>query len=335
MRINVNLYYDKTKFLKERYLNNCRFEEPTREVIDMWFRQAAKIEAQEQCDLANFIRPQVYNLLKGLNLRSKHTLKVICVYFSDYYSWCISEGLIDSGNIVNQYDLKMVANIIDELVPVELVVDKYFKEETVLQYKEMIPDKVNQFILYALFSGVYGLEYDDLTHLRIDDINETRKAVHLNSGKIISVDDIFIELAKEANKQTKYYPEGVVEYAKRATDRKRYDYDPSYYIIKSCKGGTENLPVDSSVIMTRLRLMQKQTGNKFLNGVNLYRNGMINYITKKFAEQNVTFRQALLEKKGKREYQYGEEMQKYINEFGSNMTVRMLRLQIADYIELF
>lgn len=335
MKINENLYYNGLQ--KKRYLENCRFEEPTREVIDMWFRQSAKIEAQEKCDLANFTRPQVYNLLQGLNLKSKQTLKVICVYYSDYYSWCISEGLVDSGNIVNQYDLKLVNNIIDEVITRDVIKGKYFNKTKLLEYMNLIPDPSNKFIVYAIFSGVLGYEFKELVNLKIEDIDEINHIVKIETDekiKEIKIDDMFINLAKEANNQIKYYPNGILELNK-TRNISRYNYDKSCYIIKYCSYGTEDTPVTKSIIMSRLRTVQNQTGNKFLNGVTLYKCGLINYITEKFLENGISFKDALLKKERPLDYKYSEEMQEYINEFGSNMNVRMLRMQIAEYVDMF
>lgn len=328
MNINESLYYSNTKTQKRRYLENCRFEEPTREVIDMWFRQTAKIEAQEKCDLSQFNRPQVYDLLKGLNLKSKQTLRTIVAYFSDYYSWCIAEGLIDRNNIINQYDSKFSYSIIDEIITPEMVKGKFFKTDEVMRYIDLVKDPVNKFILYAIYMGVYGLEFEDLTNLKINDVDAPNKVVHLKSGKVQKIDQLFINLAQTADTQTLYAPDGILQEGRTKNNR----YRSSEYIIKNCTTGSDNMPVSRIIIMSRLRLMQKQTGNLFLNGVNLYRNGMINYIINKFSIQDISFNDALLKKKNKLEYIYSDEMQEYINEFGSNMTVRMLRLQISEYI---
>jgi hypothetical protein len=326
------------EFQKKRYLENVNFnfEDNTKEVIIRLFEGAAKIESQEGCDLADFNREQVSNLLKSYNSKSKHYLRLITTHFSYYYTWCLYEDLVDATNIFNAYDYSITKPLIDDILSIDVIRDKYFLREDVLKYLEMIPDIMNKFILYAVFNGIYGNEYEDLTNLRINDLNEIRKSVQLSSGKNIIVDDIFIGLMKRADIETNYYPEGV-DSVNRAKKPERYTYDSSYYVIKNSGTGINNQPVSKTVIMNRFRLMQKQIGNKHINGGNIYKNGLINYVKEKFEERDITLRKAILQEEltKKLGYTYGVELQEYINEFGSQMTDRMFRMQVKDVIELY
>jgi hypothetical protein len=292
-------------------------------------------------DLSQFNKPQVVRLLKGYNSRSKNYLRLICSYFSDYYNWCLAEGYIDNTNFMNYYDYTIAKPIIEEVVPLRLIKDKCFLWLDLIEYKEQVPDPVNKFILYATFFGIYGSEYDDLVNLKMSDINEKQKTVKLKSGIIIQIDDLFIELAKAADKAIEYKPEGEGSstFAKKPN---RYVYDESCYIIKNSGTGVTNTPVSKTVIMNRFRLMQKQTDNKFINGTNLYKNGLINYVKEQFEKDGVALKDGLfLEiKKSERTfagstYVYTKKLQQYINEYGSSMTDRAFRLQLKEVIELY
>ena len=336
MQVNESFYYDKTKLQKKRYLENCKFEEPTRVVIDKWFRASAKIEEQEGTDLANFNRIQVINLFKSFNSKSRLTLASVSLYFSDYYNWCMVEGLVDQSNFTNQYDTKRVKSIIEEIIPVEMILNKIFTKNDIIEsYLEKVLDPVNKFTMYAPFCGIYGEEATDLINLTMNDIDEEKKVAHLLSGKEIRIDDLFIELAKSADAAKEYAPEGV-NTVNNANRGERYVYDESYYILKSCDTGKINVPISYKVLSTKYRMIQKQTGNKFLNGNNLYKSGLLNYIKEQFENQHgISFKKALFDKKGRKEYTYAKELQEYINEFGSNMTVRMLRLRFGEFVDLY
>jgi integrase len=335
MEIKEDLYYRETKYQKKRYLENCRFEEPTREVIDKWFRMSNVVESKENTDLANFNRKQVMNLYKNFNSKSKHTLITVSLYFSDYYNWCISEGLIDSRSFINQYDIKMVKSIIDEIIPIELISDKVITKNDIINvYLEKVPDVSNKLLLYAPFCGVYGNEASDLVLLKIEDIDENNKTVRLNSSKVLNVDDLFVELAKKANEAKKYMPEGVAGEV-RAIRPERYVYDESDYIIKACDTGKKDTPASYKMILARYSLIQKQTENRSINGNNLYKSGLVNYVKEKFNERGITLKKAVYDKYSGRNYTYSSDIQEYINEFGSNMNDRMFRLRFGEYLDLY
>ncbi|MDF2950530.1 MAG: hypothetical protein K0S18_113 [Anaerocolumna sp.] len=326
------------EFQKNRYLESSdfKFEESVKDVVKRLFEGAAKIELQENCDLSLFNRSQVINLLKGYNSKSKNYLRLIVNQFSYYYTWCLSEGLVDNTNIINQYDYNLTKPIIDDIVTLDIIRDKYFLVDYFLDnvYKNEKIDITDKYIFYALFSGICGIEFSDLINLRLDDINKKRKVVNLISGKILKVDDIFIELAEEADKSLVYCPDGI-ESVNRSKDPDRYKYDESCYILKPCGNRSLNRPITKMILGTRLRQLQKHLNNRFINGGSIYFNGMVNFIKNKFESEGITLRQAVFEKRNKLSYVYNDKLQEYINEFGSNMIDRAFRAKIVDIIELY
>lgn len=320
------------EFQKMRYLESpqFRFEDSSKEVIKRIFEIAGNFESFKDEDLSKFNRPQVIDLLKGYNSHSKMYLRLISGYFSDYYNWCLSEGLVDNTNVTNYYDYSITKTIIDELIPLELVEDKYFLRETVLEYKDKVLDPVNQFVLYAPFCGVLGNDWEDLSHAKLSDLDEENKTFKLYSGITINVDEMFIKLIKKADAATEYTPQGE---SGRVT--KKNVYDSSCYVIKTCNMNRTDTPVTNIIMFNRMRVIQKQANNAFITGRNIYNNGLINYIKEKFEERNISLKQALFNKKNTYEYIYAKEVQQYINEFGSQITDRMLRMLIKEVIDLF
>lgn len=327
------MYYNdaqKTQYLEDE---NNRFAPSTLEVAKMIFSGSADVESQEDTDLSNFNRQQVVNLLKKYNSTTKGYLKLICIIFSDYYNWCMKNDYIDSSNFTNWYDSKLSKPIIDEIVPVELVKDKYFTKEDVYEYLEKVPDVVNKFLIYALFRGIDGIQHDDLKHLSVIDLHEKRNAIQLKSGRIQYVDELFVKLMKNADAATVYLPEGKEVY----NVRKRYNYDESIYVFRFCNKATVNQPISNQAITVRMSLIKKQTGNKFISASTLYFNGLVNYIKEHYSPQGITLDKVLFENKenNKKLYKYDEETQDVIKEYGSKMEVKMLRLRLKDFIKFY
>lgn len=317
---------------KNRYIEQSDMTSETKEVFIRIATTAAKVELQEGSDLVHFTRPQVVNLLKTYNARSRSYLRLICKHFSNYYEWCLSESLIDMGDITNWYDIKLARPIISEVLPNELIEEKFFDKETMVQYVENVMDKSNKLLLYAPFLGIDGNNHEDLKYLKIDDLDLINKTITLYSGKTVKVDDLFIKLINEANQSSRYDKDGSGQITAG-----RSEYGESQYVLKMC--GTEKIDdiITNSALLQRYSLIKEQAGNDLLNIKLVYKNGLLNYIKEYFEHYGISLYDALysLNVTGKGKYKYTEEIERLIEEYGDTCTARFLRMQMKDTIQFY
>jgi hypothetical protein len=317
--------------------NGSKYDEMTKPVIMLWFDKASVIEAATMNldgtlgkDLCEFNLTEIKNMYISFNLRSRGTLNTISYFFADYYNWCVAHGYIDNSNIQNYYAGSDIKRIIDDAVPVELVEDKFFTRTDIDGYRQMITDETDEFLLYAVFNGVCGHEYEDLKMLKLSDINEKEKTVNLYSGKVLSIDDVFIKLAKLADEQKYYHPEGVVKQTQLNS------YDNSYYIFKTSRQNIPNLPVNKQIITKKFLNIKKQVENRFVICKNVYFNGMIDYVkTQLLANDKVTLKSGFFKKDMSGNYYYSKKIDQYLEEFGYPITSRALRKYLKDYKDLY
>jgi integrase len=313
---------------KEWYMKDSNYEETTVELLEKIFNSTEFEENNVfEKDVCYFNQLEVTDLLKSLNSKSRLRLQNICVYLKKYYDWCYRKNIVQ--NIDNPFDRTITDIIIDDIIPKEDISDKYFNEETLLEYKDKVKDPMNKFILYAIYSSIKGDEYCDLVNLKMSDLDEKNKTVTTISGRIVEVNDLFIQLMKDADRQTHYYPNG--EIPETNFDNNRYPDSP--YVIKTCRATPD--PVKYQIVANRLKVIKNQTENEFMSVNILYKNGLVNYIQKKFALKNITLKTALTQKINGRTYTYDTETEQYIKEFGSLITVRMLRREIVDYLNCY
>jgi hypothetical protein len=290
------------------------------------------VESRNKKDLSLFDSNQIIELLKKINSKSRKFLRATCVFFSDYYNWCVSENLVPANNLGNPYDVSRVKGIIDVIIPKEVLENKFFTKDEFLKYVDNIYDPSNKLIAYCLYLGIRGQENEEIRKLKSSDLNEKRSAVRLFDERIVKVDDTFINLFKETVNAEHYYPDNR-DYANKLS---LYTYSTSDYVFRPCLRGDEtytNEPMPLQTFLTRLTLIKKQSGNLYLTGNVIYRNGLINYIKERYAEKDVSLKDALFYKVDKHPYFYESETQQYIDEFGSNITARMLRSEIKDYLD--
>ena len=326
------MFYNENQ--KIRYINQSSMPETSIEVFRRIVAGATKVEIQEKTDLSNFNRQQVINLLKSYNSRSKWYLRLICHHFSEYYSWCLQEKLVDTSNITNWYHVTLSKPIIDEILPIDLLEEKFFDKDLLIEMVNRVKDPTNKLYLYAPFFGIDGEEHSDLRYLKIEDLNEKRKMIYLNSDKYVKVDDLFIELIKNADNADRYDEDGMGTIKKSF----RNTYGESQYVFKVCNVIEKDVIVNTKTINNRYAIIKEQTGNNMLTSSVVYKNGLINYIKEYYEkEHGINIKEALF-KLGvgrKNSYLYDSETQKLIEEFGSRLTVRMLRLQMTESIDYY
>lgn len=309
---------------KERYLNNCKYEESTKELIRRIFTSTKIEEEIFQKDLSFFNQSEVYDLLLSLNSKSRNRLKSVCVFLSDYFKWCYNEGL--SFDINDPFDRNFTDTMIQKIIPAERLDKKFFSKNEMIEYLDTIFDVSNKFLAYCLYKGV---KFDELTNLKIKDLNMHDKSVYLISNRIVKVDDLFVNLMIETQNQTHYYPYGV------EIDNQfgRYTYGQSEFIFKT-SGVKESKQIKMGVFVNRLKVIKDQCENDFLSVSTFYKNGLYNFIKEQFEAKGITLKQAFFEQINPSRYTFEEETQKFINDFGSGLSVRSLRKELRDYGEI-
>lgn len=316
---------------KQKYLDSCKYNKGTRYTIMNMFRGAARVERHFGTDLANFNKPKVEELLKSYNSKSRDYLTSMCVYYADYFNWCLENAYVDPSNVINQYDSSMVKTIIENIVPFKLIKGKFFNKKDILKYLDCIEDVSNKFIMYALFIGIKGEDFHELSHLRMSSLDEEKRVVKLTDGRLRSVDDLFIDLMKKTDQSQFYYEEG-----KSYINNKRNIYDDSIYVLKYCRNNKNaNLPVNRGFYSVRLKIIKRQTSNKFITAPTLYMNGLINFIKEQFEKKGITLEDAFFHKTNNKLYTYNDDIEKLITEYGANKTVRMLRYELKETLQFY
>lgn len=309
---------------KKRYLNsNNRFEQTTIELLEKIFISTEMAENQFNKDVSEFNQIEVRDFLISLNSKSPRRLQSTCVFLSDYFQWCYNEGLVD--NIIDPFDKRITSVIIKDIFPKELLSDKFFTKEKLIEMMEDIADVSNKFIVYALFCGI---RFEELQQLKISDLDFDNNEVKLITGRTIKVDTLFKNLMIRTEDQTHYYADGIEKESKF----NKYTYANSIYVLKRC-GVKECDMVNTQYINNRLKVAKEQMGNKFISVSTLNKNGLINYIKEQYATQNISLKTALFDEINGKLYTYDTQTQQYIYDFGSKLTSRMIRMEVKDYIE--
>lgn len=328
--------YEERKQRKEWYIEECSkttYEESTVELLKKIFQSLELEERAFDKDVSEFTDLEAIDYLKSLNSTSRIRLSNVSWLLSKYHQWCYDKGLIK--NIIDPFDERTISKAIEDIIPDELVSSKIITEDTFRELIELEPDYINKFMAICFYYGIKGDDFIEMKNIRMEDLDESGKTVSLITGRKAFVDEYFIEHMKKAYDTEEY----ITSTISKGINYKQTVYKKSDYIVRPTAGkGDEytNAVVTNSFIQRRMGDVRNNVGNQNFTITNLYFNGLVNYIKKKYNEREISLKTAFLQVNSSNRYQYESEIKEYVDEFGAvTRTVRSIRMNIKDFIEKY
>ena len=168
--------------------------------LEREFEKIAPFETKLEKDVCNFSFYDIIDYYKFLNLTSIEGIEILNSQFLIYTDWCFKQNLVNDGqnhfrelrrddyyNCINKAKLNM----------------SIFDREDILNLIDDLPNPKDQFIILALFEGIKGKDFSDLTLLKPEHISGN--IITLPSGKNIQVSDELIDYANKTIEEQSYY----------------------------------------------------------------------------------------------------------------------------------
>ena len=264
-----------------------------------YFKQAEPVEDALQKDLSNFNINEILGLLKHFCTPSMETLMMGTSMFRRYTYYCIEQNMVQDG--LNHYE-EVTNEMYLDCVNKSLAEDKIISREELLKQVRLLENPAEKFVVFAVFEGLGGVGCMDLVDIQLGQFSGN--TVTLKSGRVITVPDELIDIAKESAEEYFYYPPNA---SSEKYEKVKYKDEPG--IIKSLF----NVKDDSSDrrkaynIVNKLRRISDREGSKaFLNG-HLVESGRIDLIKRTMADNNEQDpRKAMRMCKDEMKVRYGE-----------------------------
>lgn len=152
----------------------------------------------------------------------------------------------------------------------------YYSKKDIKILLDKIDNEQDKFFILAVYNCIKGRSFDELADLKVTDINFNKKEMYV-SGRIIEMDDYFVEVTKEALKQQIYHKKG------DKTNHKEYEINTkSEYVLrpKPCVQTANGLaPYSPNGLAFKKNNLEKYIGEK-IDVASLYRSGLINILIK-------------------------------------------------------
>ena len=152
----------------------------------------------------------------------------------------------------------------------------YYSKKDIKILLDKIDNEQDKFFVLAIYNCIKGCSFDELAELKVTDINFNKKEMYVD-GRIIEMDDYFVEVTKEALKQQIYHKKG------DRANHKEYEINTSSeYVLrpKPCVQTANGLaPYSPNGLAFKKSKLEKYIDEK-IDAPSIYRSGLINILIK-------------------------------------------------------
>lgn len=186
------------------------------------------------------------------------------------------------NDILKEYGNSIVINSADYVEKLVVVEDeRYYTKHEIIDVCNTFLNPIDKFIVYALFNGIMGKGYADLTELKVSDVADDYSFIMVNDEKF-ECDDYMKEILKATIKSDMYFKNILGSDDMKSTDYYFFNESSPYIIkVKPTKGNANGmLPMSYSAIQRRLTRLQDLYEDEcgehiYLNGKSLGKSGIM------------------------------------------------------------
>lgn len=285
------MYYNQER--KERYIKK---EEGNTALpynfFPRWFGRSEKFETKYGLDLCDWTSLQIvdfYNYyVKGIGeLRNAHS------QFKKYANWCIQNGLAhDTQNHFDEIDPDTLLNYINKTEIRKRIITR----EELTNGLPRLENPVDQFFMLALFEGLRGAAYSEITAAKLSQIDGNY--INTISGRRLRISNTIKTIADDSAKEYIYYTlrsNGGIRRTKLIGTN-----DEIFKLSEVAKFDTQEERDKSAYASLRLKFknIKQQMGlNETMKYDDIYISGMIDAVSRALKENNIDFETFYLDKK--------------------------------------
>lgn len=178
---------------------------------------------------------------------------------------------------------------------------RYFTKKELQDICDLFQNPQDRYIVYGIFSGIYGKAYSDLLELKVTDVDMGNRTVTTKSGKTIVMDDYLYDVIKDTldPEWGGYYlktfskgNEGTSTVGYALNTKSKYVLRPKPY--SKNRDGYD--PMKLNGVQTRLKKLSEYLPKINLSGIDLYRSGLMHQMYMLEKNKNAVWTCASVEK---------------------------------------
>ena len=263
--------------------------------LERLFSKTERFETELGKDVSNFTYYEIVNMYKTWNESSFDTLQVNNSSLSLYTQWCLEQNLvIDAQNHFLEINKDVFLSCINGIVNDKKIVTR----EQVLKWARQLNNPSDGFIFLALFEGIKGEQYVELTSLKPSDFHDGK--VTLCTGRIIEISQELYNFAIEASQEDMYYPYGENKQPVKLLEEDLIikNYPNTFVTDDSFRAGRR--------LYNRIARCASAIGiSDYMKGNAFYESGRIAFIKQRSEELGISCREFIFEHADEIKQQFG------------------------------
>lgn len=209
--------------VKEQFIaNRCENIKSSPDYLKNIFYHTENYEVNKNKDIAEFSKNEILDYYRSKKSASIYILQTLNSNLRIYHNWYqnnIKNDIDESYSLIKADDLR-------ECVDKSKLNNRIVSRKTILEWCVELPNAREKVIILALFEGIKGKNYEELTRITIDDLyrDGNNFKIHLCTGRDISISHELYNYMLEANHEKYNYS------ISGTTDKQTPFYDIGYVI---------------------------------------------------------------------------------------------------------
>lgn len=188
------------KDVKLRYLNEKQKVSLPSKYLELQFEHISIYEELLNKDASQFTSSEIISYYKLRAFTNVDSVMTLNSQLSLYTQWCISQTLVKDNQ--NHY-LEITSELARTLLNNTLIDSRILTRQQLSEGLNKLVNPIDKFIILALFEGIRGEKYQDITLANINQIKGN--TIKLISGRTVNISNELKNYAMEANDTYVYY----------------------------------------------------------------------------------------------------------------------------------
>ena len=272
------------------------------------FVKSAPFEEKLGKDLCEWTTTEIMEYYKYLDVYSYESLALMNSNYSHYTTWAITETLVpDAQNHFLEIDPGMLMRCVNTYNLGQTIITRNDLE----YFADKIVNYTDRFVFYAIFEGIAGEQFCEITEAHLSDIDMKAKTMRLCTGRVVDVSDKLIDVARWAAEEDSYQAYGVQD---RVLSYREAGTDLLFKTIHNKERNDKNNQKNNSQILSRryIKGLESVGMTRMLTTKRLMMSGKLDYIKRLMKREGLTLDEVLRTRTNEIDERYPVERTKSI-----------------------
>lgn len=251
------------------------------------FNKTEKFEKELGRDVCNFSTEEDLDMLQTMSSYSFESMSQMISVLKMYTDWCMVQGFVDD------YQNHFMVIRPNQIVNVSAIQMRVISPEMLDIMLQQLENPCEQFLLLALYEGIKGQAYSEISQMKRGDIDERNNTINIYKRGVMHYSDRLCTIAIKSAETYVYYPHFITENENAIREVNLIHSDYVYKEKPNCKDNA-SLFRKGKRIYTQLATIFDDFGMKdYMTPQAILDSGIVNTLIAKCKESGKTLEEIL------------------------------------------